>query len=75
MQLDPEAQSMDPKDLSNAPTYRVEATDHDIDKHQYLTGVRLAMVLGALTLVSFLVMLDMSILGTVSIIERVVVRD
>jgi hypothetical protein len=31
----------------------------------YLTGIRLVIVLGSVTLVSFLVLLDMSILGTV----------
>lgn len=35
-------------------------------ERQYLTGLRLAVVLGSVTLVSFLVLLDMSILGTVS---------
>jgi hypothetical protein len=38
----------------------------DEDERQYLTGSSLFIVLGSLTLVSFLVLLDMSILGTVS---------
>jgi hypothetical protein len=35
-------------------------------ERQYLTGFKLAVVLGSLTLISFLVLLDMSIIGTVS---------
>jgi hypothetical protein len=34
-------------------------------ERQYLTGFKLAVVLGSLTLISFLVLLDMSIIGTV----------
>ena len=37
----------------------------DRKERQYLEGLRLIIVLGSLTLVSFLVLLDMSILGTV----------
>jgi hypothetical protein len=35
-------------------------------ERQYLGGFKLAIVLGSLTLISFLVLLDMSIIGTVS---------
>jgi hypothetical protein len=36
-------------------------------ERQYLSGFKLAVVLGSLTLISFLVLLDMSIIGTVSL--------
>lgn len=36
------------------------------DERKYLEGAQLAIMLGCVTLVSFLVLLDMSILGTVS---------
>lgn len=36
----------------------------DEDERKYLTGIRIAIVLASVTLVSFLVLLDMSILGT-----------
>jgi hypothetical protein len=65
MQSDPGAQGFDPKDSSES-TYQVELDNQGADERQYLTGLRLAIVLGSLTLVSFLVLLDMSILGTVS---------
>lgn len=38
----------------------------DENERTYLTGIRLITVLGSVTLVNFLVLLDMSILGTVS---------
>lgn len=49
-----------------------KAIDHQVDlveedERQCLTGLRLTVVLGSVTLVSFLVLLDMSILGTVSL--------
>lgn len=52
-------------------TLETEVLDHSVDsvdndERQYLTGLRLAIVLGSVTLVCFLVLLDMSILGTVS---------
>ena len=36
-------------------------------ERQYLSGFKLAVVLGSLSLISFLVLLDMSIIGTVSL--------
>jgi hypothetical protein len=52
-------------------TSEPKALDHQVasvEQHerQYLEGLRLAIVLGSVTLVSFLVLLDMSILGTVN---------
>lgn len=37
------------------------------EERQYLEGLQLAIVLASVSLVSFLVLLDMSILGTVSL--------
>lgn len=42
---------------------QVSPSDHE---RQHLTGLRLAAVLSSVSLVSFLMLLDMSILGTVS---------
>lgn len=53
-------------DAEKEPNHMARPYDHDTEERQYLTGLRLAIVLGSLTLVSFLVLLDMSILGTVS---------
>jgi hypothetical protein len=36
------------------------------DKREYLTGVRLWLVLASVTLVAFIMLLDMSIIGTAS---------
>lgn len=44
-----------------------QVTPFNNSERQYLTGFPLAIVLGSVTLVSFLVLLDMSILGTVSL--------
>ncbi|KAF1361022.1 efflux pump protein [Lizonia empirigonia] len=51
-------------DTGKEPICEARHIDHDTRERQYLTGLRLAIFLGSLTLVSFLVLLDMSILGT-----------
>ena len=43
-----------------------ESQPHEI-QHEYITGVKLVLVLSALTIVYFLVMLDNTILATVSV--------
>ncbi|KAF1944324.1 efflux pump protein [Clathrospora elynae] len=43
----------------SSPTYNERAQEHD-----YLTGLKLFVILGSLTLVTFLVLLDTSIMGT-----------
>ena len=44
-------------------------------ERQYLSGFKLAIVLGSLTLISFLVLLDTSIIGTVSPPPRSAAHD
>ncbi len=39
--------------------------EDDADKYEYITGVKLAIVMASVTLVAFLVMLDQSIVSTV----------
>lgn len=55
---------MEPSTESKAVGDDAKSTDQD--ERQYLEGLRLAIVLGSVILVSFLVLLDMSILGTAS---------
>jgi hypothetical protein len=50
------------------PRERTDATSSTSDlaaRQQYLTGLRLFVLLSSLTLVTFLVLLDLSIIGTV----------
>lgn len=70
MQPIPGTRESDMPDTSKEPIYEARPINHDTRERQYLTGLRLAIVLGSLTLVSFLVLLDMSILGTVGLSTR-----
>lgn len=42
------------------------------DEHQHIAGVKLWTLMGSLTLVTFLMMLDMSIIVTVSILSALI---
>ena len=53
-------QSLIPGELS-----KDNAEDQPNQEHQYVTGLKLAIVIGSLTLVFFVVMLDLSIIVTV----------
>ncbi|KAF9694124.1 hypothetical protein EKO04_007850 [Ascochyta lentis] len=64
MLSEPSARGTNSKDVCKDASYQVETNAHNTEERQYLTGLKLAIVLGSLTLVSFLVLLDMSILGT-----------
>jgi hypothetical protein len=60
--------SQKPGDRQEPTGMTTEISDVATQK-QYLTGLRLFTLLGGLTLVTFLVLLDTSIIGTVRIIS------
>ena len=59
---------------SSEPEKRLDALSKEPDKsaqeEEYVTGIRLALVLGSLTVTYFLMMLDATILATVSSTSR-----
>ena len=52
-----------PKELG---TESAETQDTDNEEYQYVTGFKLAIIMVSMTLIFFLVMLDLSIITTVS---------
>ena len=56
----------EPVDNSTATTSDVEAAATEIAKPLYLTGIKLWLILCSVTVVAFLMLLDMSIIVTVS---------
>ena len=59
----PEAHMTIPKELG---TESAETQDIDNEEYQYVTGFKLAIIMVSMTLIFFLVMLDLSIITTVS---------
>ena len=47
-------------------TEKAETQDTDNEEYQYVTGFKLAIIMVSMTLIFFLVMLDLSIITTVS---------
>lgn len=56
-----EGQSSDSSDSND----KKEGVAEEANAHEYVTGVRLVIILGAVTIVFFLLMLDMSIITNV----------
>ncbi|UPX20870.1 uncharacterized protein EKO05_0011084 [Ascochyta rabiei] len=52
MPSEPKKSDVDSKDMYKEASHQVNPSDHDTQERQYLTGLRLAIVLGSLTLVS-----------------------
>ena len=52
-----------PRELDNESA---ETKDTDDEEYQYVTGFKLAIIMVSMTLIFFLVMLDLSIITTVS---------
>lgn len=59
----PQRQPSNPDELSSQSVERHEVSH---EEYQYVTGFKLAVVIVSVTLVVFLVMLDLSIVATVS---------
>ena len=62
---DDHAAAAETTDTSQGPKEKREA-----ENHEYLIGIKLWVLLGSLTLTSFLMLLDGSIIGTVSSFRR-----
>ena len=58
----PKTQMTNPKELG---TESAETQDTDSEEYQYVTGFKLAIIMVSMTLIFFLVMLDLSIITTV----------
>jgi hypothetical protein len=56
----------DPEKFSDSSTKAAEPAEATAAEFQYVTGVKLWLATAAVTLVAFLIMLDMSIIVTVS---------
>jgi hypothetical protein len=70
--LQDEKESLDHQSIQESVTAentsgsRPTVTTDEVPEHEYITGAKLWLVLAAVTLVVFLMMLDMSIIVTVS---------
>ncbi len=69
----PAHSSISEQDVENSESpenkeLQIRITDSSREREQYVTGVKLVGLLGAVTLVVFLMLLDMSIVATVSLI-------
>lgn len=60
-----EARSSQPNDSSSQNNPALDNEDEDEDEVQYITGVKLTLVILAVIGVALLIMLDMSIIATV----------
>ena len=59
----PETQTMNSKE-HGTENAEIQVSDHE--EYQYVTGFKLAIIMVSMTLIFFLVMLDLSIITTVS---------
>jgi hypothetical protein len=67
----PEVKMVNSEKKSDAPT-STHGSKTDVvaeEEQEYITGIKLYLVVSAVTLVAFLMLLDMSIIATVSLAE------